>query len=58
MTGWYGWTTTFSGVLFASLAGAIYGGVQILRRRADRKSALPFGPMMLLGTLLSVMLAG
>lgn len=56
VTGWYGWLAVFIGALVAFVAGAVYGGiVRILRRRAGRESAVPFGPMMFLGALFGLL---
>jgi leader peptidase (prepilin peptidase)/N-methyltransferase len=35
--------------------GAVVGGGLMLVRRAGRKSKIPFGPFMLLGTLIGVL---
>ncbi|MFF5855854.1 prepilin peptidase [Streptomyces sp. NPDC012751] len=49
--GWYGWPTVLLGTFAAFLLGALYGGALVLARRADRKTAVPFGPFLLAGTL-------
>ncbi|HEV7627931.1 MAG TPA: A24 family peptidase [Streptomyces sp.] len=56
--GWYGWQTLFAGAFLGFLLHATYGLGLILAGRAGRKTALPFGPFMLLGAALLVMLAG
>lgn len=56
--GWYGWDVLFTGALLGSLSGAAYGTVLLVRRRAGRKTQVPFGPFMLLGTLGGVLLGG
>ncbi|MGW2028077.1 prepilin peptidase [Streptomyces decoyicus] len=47
--GWYGWTVLLAGTLLAFLIGALYGITLLLVGRADRWTAMPFGPMLLLG---------
>ncbi|MCK8681585.1 prepilin peptidase, partial [Streptomyces lichenis] len=54
--GWYGWPVLFAGTFAGFLLGAVYGLTLIALRRADRKSAIPFGPFMLGGALLGVLL--
>jgi leader peptidase (prepilin peptidase)/N-methyltransferase len=49
--GWYGWPVVFTGTFAGFALGAVAGIVLIASRRANRKTALPFGPFMLLGTL-------
>ncbi|HEY5833563.1 A24 family peptidase [Streptomyces sp.] len=49
--GWYGWPSVVTGT-FAGLAlGALAGLLLIAGRRATRKTAIPFGPFMLIGAL-------
>ncbi|MGW2208560.1 prepilin peptidase [Streptomyces sp. NPDC001781] len=54
--GWYGWPTLMLGTFATFTTGALYGLVLLLTRRATRKSAIPFGPFLLTGTLLGVLL--
>ncbi|MBZ4020336.1 prepilin peptidase, partial [Streptomyces purpurogeneiscleroticus] len=56
--GWYGWTVLFLGAFAGFVLGSVYGIGLLLARRADRKSAMPFGPFMVLGTLLGLLLGG
>ncbi|MFD4786379.1 prepilin peptidase [Streptomyces sp. NPDC058459] len=53
--GWYGWPTVMLGTFATFTAGALYGLALLLTRRATRKSAIPFGPFLLTGTLLGVL---
>ncbi|MFG3125864.1 prepilin peptidase [Streptomyces sp. NPDC048201] len=53
--GWYGWPTLMLGTFAAFATGALYGVTLLLTRRATRKSAIPFGPFLLTGTLLGVL---
>ncbi|MGW7641833.1 prepilin peptidase [Streptomyces decoyicus] len=48
--GWYGWLVLLTGTLLAFLIGALYGVTLLLLGRATRRTAMPFGPMLLLGT--------
>ncbi|MFE7567709.1 prepilin peptidase [Streptomyces sp. NPDC057539] len=54
--GWYGWTVLFVGAFVGFLLGALYGFGLILLRRAGRKSAFPFGPFMIVGALVGIVL--
>ncbi|MET8692001.1 A24 family peptidase [Streptomyces bauhiniae] len=53
--GWYGWPTLMLGTFATFTTGALYGLTLLLTRRATRKSAIPFGPFLLTGTLLGVL---
>ncbi|MFI9391221.1 prepilin peptidase [Streptomyces bauhiniae] len=53
--GWYGWPTLMLGTFATFTTGALYGLALLLTRRATRKSAIPFGPFLLTGTLLGVL---
>jgi leader peptidase (prepilin peptidase)/N-methyltransferase len=52
--GWLGWTEVLVGGFLAFLLGAVVGVALMLLGRAGRKSALPFGPFMLLGCLIAI----
>jgi leader peptidase (prepilin peptidase)/N-methyltransferase len=54
--GWLGWALVLWGALLPWLVNAPVVLTLLLLRRVDRKSRLPFGPAMLLGALLSVVL--
>ncbi|MFC9653817.1 prepilin peptidase [Streptomyces sp. NPDC056937] len=54
--GWYGWTVLFVGAFAGFLLGSLYGFGLILLRRASRKSAFPFGPFMIVGALIGILL--
>ncbi|CAM5228950.1 A24 family peptidase [Streptomyces tanashiensis] len=54
--GWYGWGVLFAGAFAGFLLGAVYGLGLVLLRRAGRSSAIPFGPFMLAGGLLGLLL--
>ncbi|MEV6163305.1 prepilin peptidase [Streptomyces sp. NPDC052052] len=54
--GWYGWGVVFAGGFAGFLLGAVYGLVLMVLRRAGRKTGIPFGPFMLTGALLGILL--
>ncbi|MFC8827621.1 prepilin peptidase [Streptomyces sp. NPDC057137] len=54
--GWYGWLVLFVGAFAGFLLGSLYGIGLMILRRANRKSAIPFGPFMIAGALLGVLL--
>ncbi|MEU8567630.1 A24 family peptidase [Streptomyces pathocidini] len=56
--GWYGWWILFEGAVAGFLLGSLYGGWLLLTRRAGRETALPFGPFMISGALLGLLLGG
>ncbi|MET9933759.1 MULTISPECIES: prepilin peptidase [unclassified Streptomyces] len=56
LLGWYGWTVLFAGAFAGFLLGGAYGLGLVLLRKADRKSAIPFGPFMIGGALLGLLL--
>ncbi|GAA4540498.1 prepilin peptidase [Streptomyces collinus] len=53
--GWYGWPTVMLGTFVGFLLGALYGAALVITRRADRKSAIPFGPFLITGALLGLL---
>jgi len=53
--GWYGWPTVMLGTFAGFLLAALYGGVRGVARRAGRGTAIPFGPFLLAGTLLGLL---
>ena len=59
--GLYGWGAAFRALFLASASAALWGTgravAALLRRRPVRGLELPFGPFMLLGTLLAIVLA-
>ncbi|MFE0459838.1 prepilin peptidase [Kitasatospora sp. NPDC058965] len=55
---WYGWRAVYQGVLAGFLLAAVWGAVLLATRRAGRKDPLPFGPCLLLGTLVGVLAGG
>lgn len=53
--GWYGWGAVVVGTFAGFLLGAFTGLALIAARRATRKTAIPFGPFMLVATLAAVL---
>ncbi|WP_435851429.1 prepilin peptidase, partial [Streptomyces thermolilacinus] len=53
--GWYGWQVLLLGAFAGFALGAAYGLVLVLRRRATRRSAIPFGPFMIAGAVLGLL---
>ncbi|MFB6986679.1 prepilin peptidase [Streptomyces sp. NPDC056304] len=56
--GWYGWPVLFAGGFAGFLLGAAYGFGLMVLKRAGRKTGIPFGPFMLTGALLGMLLGG
>ena len=53
--GWLGWWGPVVGTFAAFLIGGLVGIVLLVAGRATRRSAVPFGPSMLLGALVAVL---
>ncbi len=53
--GWYGWPTVMLGTFAGFLLGALYGTALVITRRADRKTAIPFGPFLIAGAFLGLL---
>jgi len=53
--GWLGWGALAVGLFGGFLLGGLWGAALIARGRGGRKSAVPFGPFMLLGALVAVL---
>jgi leader peptidase (prepilin peptidase)/N-methyltransferase len=54
-TAWLGWDVWAGGLLLGFFLGGVFGIAVVLMQRGGRKTALPFGPFMILGALLSVL---
>jgi leader peptidase (prepilin peptidase)/N-methyltransferase len=54
--GWYGWPTVMLGTFAAFLTGALCGGVLVVVRRTGRKTLIAFGPFLLVGTLVGLLI--
>jgi leader peptidase (prepilin peptidase)/N-methyltransferase len=55
--GWLSWATLVIGAFAGFLLGAIVGSVLIGLGRGGRKTAVPFGPFMVAGALLAILVA-
>ncbi|MFJ8593180.1 prepilin peptidase [Streptomyces sp. NPDC093598] len=53
--GWYGWPTVMLGTFAGFLLGALYGVALMILRRANRKTAIPFGPFLIAGAFLGLL---
>ncbi|MFI5555595.1 prepilin peptidase [Streptomyces sp. NPDC051738] len=54
--GWYGWPTVMLGTFAGFLSGALYGWGRVALRRTGRKSAIPFGPFLLGGAFVGLLI--
>lgn len=52
--GWLGWGTFAVGAFAAFLLGGVFGLLLIIFRRAGRRTAIPFGPWMLVGAWVGI----
>ena len=57
MLGWIGWDALVIGAFAGFLFGGLFGLVMMAARRADRRTAIPFGPFMLAGAWAGIILA-
>jgi leader peptidase (prepilin peptidase)/N-methyltransferase len=55
LLGWLSWQAAMVGVIVGFALAAVVGVAMIAARRADRKSALPFGPFMLTGAWVAIL---
>jgi leader peptidase (prepilin peptidase) / N-methyltransferase len=58
LLGWAGWGVLLAGVFLGLLVGALVSVVLLVTRRAGWRSAIPFGPPLLAGAVLSLALSG
>jgi leader peptidase (prepilin peptidase)/N-methyltransferase len=56
--GWLGWGPLIVGAFLGFLFGGLLGGGLMVIGRATRKSAIPFGPFMLVGAYVAVLAGG
>lgn len=54
--GWFGWGVLMAGVLLGLLTGALVSVVLLATRRAGWRTAIPFGPPLLAGSVLALAL--
>jgi leader peptidase (prepilin peptidase) / N-methyltransferase len=57
LTAWPGWRTLIAGAFAGFLLGAVYGAGLLLSRRAHRKQHIPFGPFMIAGAFLALLVS-
>jgi leader peptidase (prepilin peptidase)/N-methyltransferase len=58
LLGWAGWGVLLAGVFLGLLAGAAGSLLLVAARRAGWRTAVPFGPPLLLGAVLALLLEG
>jgi leader peptidase (prepilin peptidase)/N-methyltransferase len=56
--GYLGWPEWFTGWLLGFLLGGVFGVGAMLLRRATRKTQVPYGPFMIVGALVAVLVGG
>lgn len=56
LLGWFGWGTVLIGVYAGFILGGVLALVMLITRRAGRKDSLAFGPPMIVGTLVALLL--
>ena len=49
-----GWKSVLSTTFFGSLAGSVFGIFLMISRGKGRKTKIPFGPFLALGTLITL----
>ncbi|GAC1610055.1 MAG: A24 family peptidase [Mycobacteriales bacterium] len=54
-TAWLGWQVWAAGLLLGFFLGGFFGIGLILLKKGGRKTAVPFGPFMLIGALLAIL---
>ncbi|MFJ8021331.1 prepilin peptidase [Streptomyces sp. NPDC096311] len=54
--GWYGWGTLVLGTFAGFLFGGLYGLGLVLMRRAGRKTSIPFGPFLIAGAYVGLLI--
>jgi leader peptidase (prepilin peptidase) / N-methyltransferase len=54
---WFSWGTLLTGAFAGFIIGALYSIALLISGRATRKTQIPFGPFMIVGTLLLILIA-
>ncbi|TGA96102.1 A24 family peptidase [Streptomyces sp. MZ04] len=54
--GWYGWGVLLLGTFAGFLLASLYGAGLVIARRAGRKTAIPFGPFLIGGAFVGLMI--
>lgn len=57
-TGFLGWETVLGAVVLSFLLGGIASAALLISRRGNARTAVPFGPFLLVGTAVALMLSG
>lgn len=57
LLGWHGWQALAIGAAAAFVLGAVHAGILLLLRRADRRTRIAFGPWMIAGAVLGILVA-
>nr|WP_201470148.1 A24 family peptidase [Microbacterium hydrocarbonoxydans] len=55
--GWHGWQAFAVGAAAAFVLGSVYAAVLMALRRADRSTRIAFGPWMIIGAMLGILVA-
>jgi leader peptidase (prepilin peptidase)/N-methyltransferase len=55
---WLSWTALIAGIFAGFLLAAVYGAALLMRGHANRKTQIPFGPFMITGTFLVLLIVG
>ncbi|MEU6825158.1 A24 family peptidase [Streptomyces atriruber] len=58
LLGWYGWGVLLIGTFAGFLLASVYGTALVVTRRAGRKTAIPFGPFLIGGAFVGLLLGG
>jgi leader peptidase (prepilin peptidase) / N-methyltransferase len=58
MLGWLGWGEAVLGAFLGFLFGGLAGVLLLLAGKAGRRTAIPFGPFMLVGALVAIAVGG
>lgn len=56
LLGWYGWSVLFLGTFAGFLFGGLYGVGLVVVRRAGRKTSIPFGPFLIAGAYVGLLI--
>lgn len=56
-TGFLGWVTVAAAVLLSFILAGVVAIILLLSRRADRRTRIPFGPFLLVGTALALIIS-
>jgi leader peptidase (prepilin peptidase)/N-methyltransferase len=54
---WFGWRTLIAGTVAGFLIGGLFGIGLLLARRATRQQRIPFGPFMIAGAFLAILVS-